>query len=206
MVIRLLTLPSYQLAVRKIWASSGCHSFRSPCWSYEVVILKIWLWVITYTQRPRVPHPKFLINIWLWWFVVILLRIWGEQLRAQLGVEAMGNLSVLMILIALFAWSYCMNLLQLLVDILFVVHVCFNPWTEVIFCSKHIQRQYILSVRSYILFGSFSLLHHSDFELKMPGNRCPLCRTVLFISPRTCAIRWAAYIRSFFFFKMSNHL
>lgn len=30
--------------------------------------------------------------------------------------------------------------------------------------------------------------------LKILGNKCPLCRTVLFISPRTCAVRWVAYV------------
>ncbi|TXG51709.1 hypothetical protein EZV62_024233 [Acer yangbiense] len=32
------------------------------------------------------------------------------------------------------------------------------------------------------------------FQSMDRGNKCPLCRTILFISPRTCAVRWVAYM------------
>lgn len=35
-------------------------------------------------------------------------------------------------------------------------------------------------------------LFSSNLCIEMLGNKCPLCRTVLFVSPRTCSIRWVA--------------
>lgn len=44
---------------------------------------------------------------------------------------------------------------------------------------------------------SYTFLNGTIFFLpyhKISGNKCPLCRTVLFISPRACAIRFVTFM------------
>lgn len=70
-----------------------------------------------------------------WYHVVILFgllfKIWKEFHLVQQGWVHMDIQNVMMILIALSAWSYCMNLSQPLVDILFADRVYFSQWIVV---------------------------------------------------------------------------
>ena len=40
-----------------------------------------------------------------------------------------------------------------------------------------------------ILCKLIIVIYFADLVQKILGNKCPLCRTVLFINPRTCSIR-----------------
>lgn len=55
-------------------------------------------------------------------------------------------------------------------------------------CSIFRDFSYMLNYNQLLFFLSLFLT-----LLIFVDNRCPLCRTVLFISPRTCAIRLVAY-------------
>lgn len=76
----------------------------------------------------------------IWYHVVILFgnvfKNWKECHLVQQRWLHMDNQSAMMTLIALSAWSYCMNLSQPPVDILFAVHVYFSQWIVVsaIYC------------------------------------------------------------------------
>jgi len=71
----------------------------------------------------------------IWYHVVIpfgnVFKEWKEYHLVQLGGVHMDNQSGMMTLIALSAWSYCMNLSQPPVDIHFAVHVYFRQWIVV---------------------------------------------------------------------------
>lgn len=95
----------------------------------------------------------------------------------------MGDLNAQMTLIAHFVWSYCTNLLQLLVGIHFADHVCFSQW--IVVSVLHLSILFVLIALNDLNFFCVS---------KILGNKCPLCRTVLFISPRTCAVRCVTYM------------
>jgi len=76
------------------------------------------------------------------------------------------------------------------------VRTCHNPlWTFFLsFMSISVNGSWlVISSVDYIFYSDRYILCCVDSCPDVLGNRCPLCRTVLFISPRTCSIRWVVY-------------
>lgn len=84
-----------------------------------------------------------------------------------------------------------MSLLPHLAVTHFVAHVYFSRWTEVRLLSCNIASSLNLL---YLMPATLSLY-------EIVGNKCPLCRTVLFITPRTCAIRFSLIFGLVFYFQ-----
>lgn len=189
---------SYVLAVRKIWTSPWCNSYRSSTRCFKVCFCKIlvhfknFMFFFLDASHTLSPYLSLSSNA-LKNLERFTVDIFGKRTHGQIQTPRTDDFD-------------CTLCFKLFYDP--ITTPCGHTFCRSCLFQSMDQGKCAVS-HSFSITSLTSSLIFFGFWISVSGNRCPLCRTVLFISPRTCAIRWVdSVLDSRYIFNMPffNHV